>query len=70
MRSSPKNQKTRLFQPIHGNYACGWLVKRSGLDGRLYQTHNGANEGFFSKMMRLLEEDLVIIAVGNSKPRP
>ena len=61
-----ESQKARLFQPIHGNYACGWVVKKSGLDGRLYQMHNGANEGFFSQMMRLPEDDLVIIAVGNN----
>jgi CubicO group peptidase (beta-lactamase class C family) len=60
-----ESQKTRLFQPIHANYACGWVVKKSGLDGRLYQMHNGANEGFFSQMMRIPEDDLVIIAVGN-----
>jgi hypothetical protein len=27
--------------------------------------HNGANEGFFSQMMRIPEDDLVIIALGN-----
>jgi CubicO group peptidase (beta-lactamase class C family) len=59
------SQKTRLFRPIHDYYACGWIVKKSGLDGRLYQMHNGANEGFFSQMMRIPEDDLVIIAVGN-----
>ncbi len=59
------NQKKRLFRPIHRHYACGWIVKKSGLDGRLYQMHNGANEGFFSQMMRIPEDDLVIIAVGN-----
>jgi CubicO group peptidase (beta-lactamase class C family) len=63
-------QKSRLFQPIHGNYACGWIVKKSDLDGRLYQMHNGANEGFFSQMMRLPEDDLVIIAVGNVDDTP
>jgi CubicO group peptidase (beta-lactamase class C family) len=64
------SQKTRLFQPIHGNYACGWVVKRSDLDGRLYQMHNGANQGFFSQMMRIPENDLVIIAVGNVEATP
>lgn len=59
------NQKARLFQPIRKHYACGWIVKKSGLDGRLYQMHNGANEGFFSQMMRIPADDLVIIAVGN-----
>jgi CubicO group peptidase (beta-lactamase class C family) len=58
-------QKKRLFQPVHDHYACGWIVKKSGLDGRLYQLHGGANEGFFSRMMRVPEDDLVIIAVGN-----
>jgi CubicO group peptidase (beta-lactamase class C family) len=65
-----ESQKARLFQPIHGNYACGWVVKKSGLDGRLYQMHNGANQGFFSQMMRLPEDDLVIIAVGNVEATP
>jgi CubicO group peptidase (beta-lactamase class C family) len=60
-----ENQKARFFKPIHKHYACGWIVKKSGLDGRLYQTHNGANDGFFSQMMRVPEDDLVIIAVGN-----
>lgn len=65
-----ESQKARLFQPIHDNYACGWIVKKSGLDGRLYQMHNGGNEGFFSRMMRLPEDDLVIIAVGNVDATP
>jgi CubicO group peptidase (beta-lactamase class C family) len=65
-----ESQKTRLFRPVHDNYACGWVVKKSGLDGRLYQMHNGANEGFFSQMMRLPEDDLVIIAVGNVQATP
>jgi CubicO group peptidase (beta-lactamase class C family) len=60
-----QSQKETLFQPIHGYYACGWIVKKSGLDGRLYQMHNGANEGFFSQMMRIPEDDLVVIAAGN-----
>lgn len=60
-----KEQKARLFKPVHDNYACGWVVKKSGLDGRVYQMHNGANDGFFSLMMRVPEDDLVIIAVGN-----
>jgi CubicO group peptidase (beta-lactamase class C family) len=59
------SQKKRLFQPIHDYYACGWIVKKSGLDGRLYQMHGGGNEGFFSRMMRVPEDDLVIIALGN-----
>ncbi len=65
-----KSQKKRLFQPIHEHYACGWIVKKSDLDGRLYQMHNGANDGFFSQMMRIPEDDLVIIAVGNVKTTP
>jgi hypothetical protein len=32
--------------------------------------HNGANEGFFSQMMRIPEDDLVIIAVGNVDDTP
>jgi CubicO group peptidase (beta-lactamase class C family) len=60
-----ESQKKRLFQPIHDHYACGWIVKKSGLDGRLYQTHTGGNEGFFSQMMRVPQDDLVIIALGN-----
>jgi CubicO group peptidase (beta-lactamase class C family) len=66
----PESQKTRLFQPVHEYYACGWVVKKSGLDGRLYQMHNGANQGFFSQMMRLPEDDLVIIALGNVDASP
>jgi CubicO group peptidase (beta-lactamase class C family) len=65
-----KSQKTRLFQPVHENYACGWIVKKSGLDGRLYQMHNGANDGFFSQMMRVPQDDLVIIAIGNVESTP
>jgi len=58
-------QKDKLFQPVREHYACGWIVKKSDLDGRLYHTHTGANEGYFSKMMRIPEDDLVIIALGN-----
>jgi CubicO group peptidase (beta-lactamase class C family) len=65
-----ESQKARLFQPIHDHYACGWLVKKSGLDGRLYQMHSGSNEGFFSQMMRIPEDDLAIIAVGNVDDTP
>jgi CubicO group peptidase (beta-lactamase class C family) len=65
-----ESHKARLFRPIHGNYACGWVVKKSGLGGRLYQMHNGANDGFFSQMMRVPEDDLVIIAVGNVQATP
>jgi CubicO group peptidase (beta-lactamase class C family) len=63
-------QKARLFQPIHKHYACGWIVKKSGLDGRLYHMHSGGNEGFFSQMMRIPEDDLAIIAVGNVDGTP
>ena len=65
-----KDQKARLFQPIHDHYACGWIVKKSGLDGRLYQKHNGGNEGFFSQMMRVPADELVIIALGNVDGTP
>jgi CubicO group peptidase (beta-lactamase class C family) len=65
-----ESQKKRLFQPIYDYYACGWIVKKSGLDGRLYQTHSGGNEGFFSQMMRLPDDDLAIIAVGNVDGTP
>ncbi|MFK8111596.1 MAG: serine hydrolase domain-containing protein, partial [Rubripirellula sp.] len=60
-----KAQKKRLFQPVHGNYACGWKVERLPLDERLSHSHSGSNQGFFSKMMRLPEEELVIVIVGN-----
>lgn len=60
-----KDQTAKLFQPLKENYACGWIVKESGLDSRLYQTHSGVNEGYFSRMMRVPEDDLVIIALGN-----
>ncbi|MEO1981004.1 MAG: serine hydrolase domain-containing protein [Fuerstiella sp.] len=58
-------QKTRLFQPAREYYACGWIVKKSGLDGRVYQTYTGGNYGYFSRIMRIPEDDLVIIALGN-----
>jgi CubicO group peptidase (beta-lactamase class C family) len=59
------DQKARLFRPVYHDYACGWIVKESGIDGRLYQMHSGANEGYFSQMMRIPEDDLAIIALGN-----
>ena len=62
----PPEQKTKLFRPFRENYACGWGVKESSLDGRLYQSHSGSNGGYFSKMMRIPEDDLVIIALGNT----
>lgn len=61
----PQAQLDTLFTPQHDNYACGWIVKKSGLDGRVYQTHDGASEGSFSKMMRIPADGLCIIAVGN-----
>jgi hypothetical protein len=32
--------------------------------------HSGGNEGFFSQMMRVPDDDLVIIAVGNVDGTP
>ncbi len=61
----PAEQQAKLFRPVRKHYACGWIVKKSGLDGRLYQTHSGSNGGYFSKMMRIPEDNLVIIALGN-----
>ena len=58
-------QRAKLFRPALDHYACGWKVKTSSLDGRLYQAHSGSNEGFFSMMMRIPEDELVIIALGN-----
>ena len=26
-------QKAKLFRPVREHYACGWIVKKSGLDG-------------------------------------
>lgn len=63
----PREQIETLFAPNHDQYACGWIVKTSGLDNRLCQMHNGANDGSFSQMMRIPSDDLVIIAVGNVK---
>lgn len=60
-----ETQKKRLFEPIHGNYACGWKVEMFPLDECLVHSHSGSNQGFFSKMMRLPEQELVIITVGN-----
>jgi CubicO group peptidase (beta-lactamase class C family) len=60
-------QKVKLFRPFREDYACGWVVKKFALDGRLYQTHSGANQGYFSQMMRIPEDDLVIIALGNTR---
>lgn len=60
-----KPQKSRLFKPVLEDYACGWKVKRLPIDGRLYHSHSGSNQGFFSKMMRIPDERLVIVAVGN-----
>lgn len=57
--------KQKLFQPNLSHYAYGWIVKDSGLDGKRYQMHSGSNEGYFSRMMRVPDDDLVIIAVGN-----
>ena len=57
-------KKARLFHPVRGNYACGWRIEQSE-DGRLYQTQSGAHEGHFSRMMRIPEDDLVIIALSN-----
>jgi CubicO group peptidase (beta-lactamase class C family) len=57
--------KARLFRPVLDNYACGWSVKQSGLDGKTYHVHNGSNEGYMSRMMRVPEDDLVIIGLAN-----
>lgn len=64
---SPK-QTEKLFRPFKDDYACGWLVYRVGSDDRLVHSHSGANSGFFSRMMRFPDEDLVIIALGNVQP--
>ena len=58
-------QTTKLFHVAQDDYACGWIVKRSEPDGRIYQVNTGANSGYFSKMMRLPEDGRVIIALGN-----
>lgn len=66
----PQAQRDTLFTPVHDNYGCGWIVKKSGLDGRVYHTHDGASEGSFSKMMRIPADGLCIIAVGNVSTHP
>jgi CubicO group peptidase (beta-lactamase class C family) len=63
------SQKARLFTPVHDNYACGWIVKKPG-NGRETQSHSGANEGFFSQILRVPDDGLVIIAVGNVDDSP
>lgn len=63
----PPEQKGKLFRPFRDNYACGWTVKESALDGRLYHAHSGSNGGYFSRMMRIPADDLVIIALGNAE---
>ena len=57
--------KASLFRPVKDNYASGWSVKQSKLDGKTYHVHNGANEGYVSRMMRVPEDDLVIIGLAN-----
>jgi hypothetical protein len=53
------------FRPNLDSYAYGWKVETFGFDGMLCQSHSGSNEGYFSQMMRVPEDDLVVIAVGN-----
>lgn len=58
-------QKEKLFRPFRENYACGWRVEEAEPDGHLLQSHSGANEGYFSRMVRIPRDDLAIIALGN-----
>ncbi len=57
--------KASLFQPVKDHYAYGWSVRQSKLNGKTYHVHNGANEGYVSRMMRVPEDDLVIIGLAN-----
>ena len=58
-------QKATMFRPAREDYACGWIVRTSDLDGRLCQSYTGGNDGYFSRMMRIPADDLVIVALGN-----
>ena len=60
-----EDQTRLLFEPFKNDYACGWKVDTSNSDGKESHSHSGANEGFVSRMMRLPEDDLVIILLGN-----
>lgn len=55
----------KLFAPNLKHYAYGWKVKRSSINNKIYQTHNGASPAYFSEMWRIPEEDLLIIVLGN-----
>ena len=57
-------QTTRLFRPFKRNYACGWIIETLK-DDRLLQTNIGKFAGHTCRMMRVPEDDLVIIALGN-----
>lgn len=61
-------QRARMFRPYKEDFACGWVVKKSGLDGRLYHSNSGANYGHICRMMRIPEDDLVIICLSNAAP--
>jgi len=58
-------QTRQLFEPFKNDYACGWKVVTSNSDGKESHFHSGANEGFLSRMMRLPDDDVVIIVLGN-----
>lgn len=60
-----EDQTRRLLEPFKNDYACGWKIVTSNSDGKESHSHSGANEGFVSRMMRLPEDDLVIILLGN-----
>ncbi|APZ95172.1 serine hydrolase domain-containing protein [Fuerstiella marisgermanici] len=57
-------QTTRLFRPFKRNYACGWIIETLK-DDRFLQTNIGKFAGHTCRMMRVPEDDLVIIALGN-----
>lgn len=63
----PAKQRDTLFRPSKHNYACGWLIRTSRTDPREYQTHSGANGGYFSEMVRIPEEDVAIVVLGNTR---
>ena len=57
-------QKARLFRPFNSNYACGWIIETLK-DERLLHVNIGKIAGHTCRMMRVPEDDLVIIALGN-----
>jgi len=62
-----REQKVKMFRPFKGDYACGWIVQGSDPERHAYQMYIGGNFGYFSQVMRIPDDDLAIIALGNSR---